>query len=159
MRKLSLSLFVLLLVLVAAGAVAASLAPGEYTVGDNLPSGWYSIQAGDSSFSAVFLPSGCSLKVAAGVQVDPVEVKSFTLEAGIYTVGKQVPPGLYSIEAIEGSGVNYHIDDEGGRRVLGGVVRFREENERIGNIELLDGYKLTFDGVVRFGPAGGLKFD
>ena len=159
MRRLALVLVVLVVALAAVGVLASALAPGKYTVGEDLASGWYSVSSGGASISAVFLPSGCSLNIADDFQLVPAEVKSFTLDAGIYIVGKQVPPGLYSIEAIEGTGVNYQIDDESGRRVLGGVVRFRENNERIGNIGLMEGYKLTFDGFVRFGPAGGITFE
>lgn len=158
MRKFLVPLVFFFVALVALGAAASALAPGNYVVGDDLPAGWYSLAVGESSLSSLYLPSGCSVTVAEGMLLQQVEVKGFTLEAGIYTVGTQVPPGLYSIEAMPDNFSNYTIYDDSGRSVLGGVIDF-ERNGRIGNIELLDGYKVEFDRQVCFGPAGGLKFE
>lgn len=158
MRKFLVPLVFFLVALVALGAAASALAPGNYVVGDDLPAGWYSLAVGESSLSSLYLPSGCSVTVAEGILLQQVEVKGFTLEAGIYTVGTQVPPGLYSIEAMPDNFANYRIKDDSGKSVLVGVVDF-ERNGRIGSIQLLDGFTVEFDRKVRFGPASGLQYE
>lgn len=144
-------------------AVAESLLSGSYSVGGDLPAGWYSLSTADGSeLSLIYLPEGSAVTASGSMTLTPVSSRSFTCGAGVYVAGEDFPAGKYSIYPIEGhyDYVNYRIEGPDGGRLLGGVLH-KDDGEYIGNINLVEGCVCRFDEYgVRFVPsAGGVIFD
>lgn len=97
--------------------------------------------------------------IEGGLESVAAPVQTFTVEAGEYVVGEDIPAGTYSIEALEGSSASVIIHKADGQLVKSELLWY-ERGRRIGKIEILDGYTVKVGGGgCRFGAPGGVSFD
>ena len=94
-------------------------------------------------------------RISAEIVTRP-EWKEVTVPSGTWAVGKDIPAGEYSIAATKTGGY-LRIRDEKGKLLQGCGIR--EEEDRIGKVELKAGYTVEIErGSLIFAPAISLGF-
>ena len=94
-------------------------------------------------------------RISAEIVTRP-EWKEVTVPSGTWTVGKDIPAGEYSISATKTGGY-LRIRDERGSLLQGCGIR--EAEDRIGKVELKEGYTVEIErGSLIFAPAISLGF-
>lgn len=94
-------------------------------------------------------------RISAEIVTRP-EWKEVTVPGGTWTVGKDIPAGEYSISATKTGGY-LRIRDERGSLLQGCGIR--EAEDRIGKVELKEGYTVEIErGSLIFAPAISLGF-
>lgn len=94
-------------------------------------------------------------RISAEIVTRP-EWKEVTVPSGTWAVGKDIPAGEYSISATKTGGY-LRIRDELGSLLQGCGIR--EAEDRIGKVELKEGYTVEIErGSLIFAPAISLGF-
>ena len=115
----------------------------------------YTVVLAETDLSAMSFDELVSLsrKVSAEIMSRP-EWKEVEVPVGVWTVGVDIPAGVYSVRPARSS-ANFACYDENGRLQLNLLCL---DGESIGKVELLDGWTVKPSSPVIFAPPLSLGF-
>lgn len=105
------------------------------------------------------------IELETAIQAEKLErgmAKSATIYAGKYTVGVDIPAGVYSVNTLNGAAADHiYVYDSNGRTVASYAIGTSSKRPPVGKMELLDGYTVEWEEcVVEFVIyTGGITFE
>lgn len=115
-----------------------------------------SVAFADTDFSSMSYDELIELQKSLTAEImSRPEWKEVNVPSGVWIVGEDIPAGTYSIRIRSGFSSRIDCVDAKGRQVC---YQYIHENEPIGKIVLLDGYKITISAPVIFAPPVSLGF-